>query len=291
MTSSDADDLTGHRGRLFGLAYRLLGTVADAEDVVQDVAETWARTDRSTVDDPEAWLVTVATRRSLDRLRSAQHRREAYVGPWLPEPVAHDPSETSSDPADLVAVADEVSFAMLVVLDQLSPPERVAFVLHDVFGLPFDRLASVLERSPEAARKLASRARQRVHDAVPPGGHDPVEAREVTEAFLAAARDGDLEGLVRVLHPDAVLISDGGGLVTAARRPVVGSERIARFILGLATKSYPDGRAEAVVVNGEPGFRLSLGERPIAVGTLEVREGRVRAVRFVVNPDKLRHAT
>jgi RNA polymerase sigma-70 factor, ECF subfamily len=289
VTSHRVSDLAGHRDRLFGLAYRMLGSVADAEDVVQDVGETWTRTDTETIEDPEAWLVTVTTRRCLDRLRSAQRRRETYVGPWLPEPLVTDPvrAPAEADPGAAAALADEVSYALLVVLDRLQPAERVAFVLHDVFGEPFEHVARILDRTPAAARKLASRARQRVHGAVPTATADPTEGRRVTEAFVEAVGTGDLATLLELLAPDAVLVSDGGGIVSAARRPVHGADRLARFFLGLAAKGGPEATAEPVTVNGGPGVRLWLGPHLVGVAALEIGEGRVLAVHVVTNPHKL----
>jgi RNA polymerase sigma-70 factor, ECF subfamily len=290
-TAPATDDLAGQRGRLFGLAYRLLGSVADAEDVVQDVSEVWTRTDRTTIDDPEAWLVTVTTRRCLDRLRSARRTRERYVGPWLPEPVVADPTvPPPRDPAAEVALADDVSFALLVVLDQLTPPERVAFVLHDVFGEPYGRIGEVVGRSPEATRQLASRARRRVHDAGALAAREDRRAgEELAAAFFEATSTGDLERLVSLLDPEVVLTSDGGGLAAAARRPVVGADRVARFFLGIAAKGGPDGRAELITVNGGPGASLWLGDHLVAVMGLDVADGRIRAIHAVVNPDKLHH--
>jgi RNA polymerase sigma-70 factor, ECF subfamily len=233
--------------------------------------------------------VTVTTRRCLDRLRSAQRRRETYVGPWLPEPIVTDPTRTPPeiDPADAVALADDVSYALLVVLDRLRPAERVAFVLHDVFGEPFDHVARILDRTPAAARKLASRARGHVHGAAPTAPVDPVVGRQVTEAFVEAVGTGDLAALLDLLAPDAVLVSDGGGIVSAARRPVHGAERLARFFLGLAAKGGPEARAEPVTVNSGPGVRLWLGSQLIGVAAFGVREGRVLAVHVVTNPQKL----
>lgn len=293
-TAHEAADLAGHRGRLFAVAYRLLGSVADAEDVVQDVAETWTRTDHGPIADPEAWLVTVTTRRCLDRLRSARHQRERYVGPWLPEPLltsddARSSSAPSADPADVAALADDVSFALLVVLDRLAPAERVAFVLHDVFGEPYARIAEVVDRSPEATRQLASRARRRVR-----AEHEPAlpvrdDGRRVTEAFLAATREGDLSGLMELLAPDVELVSDGGGKVRAARRPVVGSDRVARFLAGVASKADESAAIEPVTVNGGPGVCVWTHGVVLGVAAFEIVDQRIHRISFVVNPDKLRH--
>lgn len=284
-------DLAGRRGRLFAVAYRLLGSVADAEDVVQDVAEVWTRTDRDAIDDPQAWLVTVTTRRCLDRLRSARHRRERYVGPWLPEPLVTEGPSTGADPATEAELADEVSFALLVVLDELSPAERVAFVLRDVFGERYERIAEVVDRSPEAVRQLASRARRRVQDATPPPPADRAEGRRLADAFFAASRHGDLDALLGMLAPDVVLVSDGGGVVTAARRPIHGADRVGRFVLGLTSRAGDTAVVEPVTVNGSPGARLWWDGQLFGVVVLDVTEGRVSTISLVVNPDKLRHLT
>lgn len=286
-------DLAGHRGRLFGLAYRMLGSVADAEDIVQDVAETWtgtlATSGPDAITDPEAWLVTVTTRRCLDRLRSARHRREHYVGPWLPEPVVADPAATPDDPAVEVARADDVSFALLVVLDELRPAERVAFILHDVFAEPYERIAAILDRTPESARQLASRARRRVRATAPAAPADPAANRRLTDAFLAAATTGDLAALVDMLAPDVVMVSDGGGVVVAARKPMVGADLVARVFANLAARTAEDHTVEVVEVNGGRGLLVRRGETPAGVVVFESDGRAITAIRVVVNPDKLVH--
>ena len=268
------------RPRLVGVAYGLLGTVAEAEDAVQDAWIRLQRTDVTAIDDLTGWLVTTTSRLALDQLRSARHRREAYVGPWLPEPV-----ETAPDPADQVSLADSLSWAMLVVLETLTPAERAVFVLHDVFGLPFDQIAEALGRTAPACRKLASRARAQVERRRPRYDVDPDAHRRVVEAFAAAVGDGDLDRLVSLLDPDAVLTSDGGGIARAARRPVRGADRVARFFTGIAVK-HPDRVMRMTVLNGNPALMTVLGGDVDGLMTIGVRDGRITTLDLIRNPDK-----
>lgn len=274
----------GGRDRAVAIAYHVLGSVSDAEDVAQDAAAAWLATDPETVEDPEAWIAVVTTRRAIDRLRERDRRRETYVGPWLPEPRVH---AVGSDPADSAATADEVSYALLVVLDRLTPEQRVAFVLHDVFGEPFDRVGQVLGRNPAAARQLASRARRRVRDAAPPSEVDDASRWALVEAFLDACDHGDHQRLLSMLAPEAELVTDGGGVVTAARNVVVGADRVARFLLGVWTGLDPS-RVDVVSIGGDPGVVVRADGRT-TVAVPEVRHGLVTSVRIIANPDKLRH--
>jgi len=269
------------RPRLVGVAYGLLGSVSEAEDVVQDAWMRLQRTDADAIDDLTGWLVTTTSRLALDVLRSARVRREAYVGPWLPEPV-----ETAPDPADSVSLADSLSWAMLVVLETLSPAERAAFVLHDVFGLTFDEVAETLGRTPAGCRKLASRAREHVERRQPRFDVDPDEHRHVVEAFSRAVTSGDIEGLTALLDPDAVLTSDGGGVVRAARNPVRGADKIARFLTGV-TARYDDFHHQVTTVNGGPALLTVVGGEVGGITLLGIADGRIVAVDMVRNPDKL----
>ncbi|WLP89920.1 RNA polymerase sigma factor SigJ [Gordonia sp. NB41Y] len=270
------------RPRLVGVAYGLLGSVTEAEDVVQDAWIRLQRTDYEEIDDLTGWLVTTTSRLALDVLRSARHRREAYVGPWLPEPV-----ETAPDPADSVTLAESVSWAMMVVLETLSPAERTAFVLHDLFGLSFDEIATALGRSPAGCRKLASRARAHIDSRTPRFDVDPTTHHEVVEAFADAATTGDLEGLLQILDPSAVLTADGGGIVRAALRPIVGADAIARFLAGLAGQGGPAKRMRAAVVNHNPALLVFVGDELDGIVALGIAGGRVTAIDFVRNPEKL----
>ncbi|MEV4376601.1 RNA polymerase sigma factor SigJ [Streptosporangium sp. NPDC049644] len=273
-----------HRPAVFGAAYRLLGSVGDAEDVAQDVWLRAAGADLSGVEDLRAWLVTVAARRSYDILRSARVRRETYVGPWLPEPLL-----TGPDAAEPVLVDESVSMAMLLVMDRLTPPERVAFVLHDVFEVPFDRIASVLGVTPAAGRQLASRARRRVAATRRQPRASRPERERVLAAFRAAYETSDLKGLVELLHPDAVYVTDGGGKVSAARKVISGGERIAMVLSRVAGRwgLFPLVPRE---VGGELALVAYRDGRIVLVDTFDIAvDGRILAIRRVVNPDKLSH--
>jgi RNA polymerase sigma-70 factor (ECF subfamily) len=297
VTKTDvAIEFEQHRGHLTGVAYRMLGSMADAEDAVQDAWLRLQRVDRAEIEDLRGWLTTVTGRLCLDRLRSARVVREAYVGPWLPEPlVARLPDDNAPDPAELAVLDESIQLALLVVLERLTPEQRVAFVLHDVFGVPFDGVAGTLGVSAAAARQHASRARRAVHDHSPRRTAPLKEQRAVLDAFLGAARRGDLQGLVSLLDPGAELITDGGGIVQAARRPIEGAERSARFFLGILEKIRPtEWLAEQVLVNGESGAVFWI--RPPGAGTLTLAgvvtldvtpAGLVERVSVLVNPEKL----
>jgi RNA polymerase sigma-70 factor (ECF subfamily) len=268
------------RPRLIGVAYAILGTLAEAEDAVQ---EAWIRLQRSDLEEIHnlsGWLVTTTSRIALDVLRSARIRREEYVGPWLPEPV-----ETAPGPADSVSLADAVSWAMLVVLETLSPAERAAFVLHDVFGLSFNEVGEALGRAPTACRKLASRAREHVEARQPRFDVDPKAHRDVVAAFGRAATSGDIEGLLGLLDPDAVLTSDGGGVARAAPRPIHGAQEIAKFFAGIGT-SRLDLTIRSSVVNGSPALLIFDQGRITTVVALGIRDGRITTIDAVRNPQK-----
>ncbi|WP_025157715.1 RNA polymerase sigma factor SigJ [Leifsonia aquatica] len=286
-------DVIAERRHLLALGYRMLGTVAEAEDAVQETYARWYRltpSEREAIASPRAWLTRVASRVCLDVLGSARVRRESYVGPWLPEPVPSAAfgglgAGTPDDPLDRVTLDDSVSSALLVVLEAMTPAERVAFILHDVFGLPFDEIAAVVGRSPAACRQLATSARRRVAAGrerdVPREEHD-----RVVQAFGAAAAGGDLAALVAVLDPDAVLTTDGGGRVSAARRPVLGAENVARFLLGLADK-YPESVVAPRQTADGLGFEVRQEGVVTGILTFSVRAGRVADIRMMRNPDKL----
>jgi RNA polymerase sigma-70 factor (ECF subfamily) len=297
-----ARTFTEHRGHLVGVAYRLTSSVADAEDAVQ---EAWLRlaglapADRAAIRDLRGWLTTVVGRLCLDRLRSAAVRRERYVGPWLPEPlVTALPGQPGEDPLDAVVRDDGVRMAALIVLDRLSPEQRVAFVLHDAFGVPFAEIAATLNCTSDAARQYASRARRTVADADPPSRIDLAAQQDVLGRFLAALSSGDVHAVMELLHPDVVLVGDGGGKVNTARHLVVGQDKVARFILGLLKRysAGPLAAARFVLVNGDLGVVLPNhpgdADHPPLVGRvigLAVRDGGLVALYDVVNPDKLGH--
>ncbi|MCH6231118.1 RNA polymerase sigma factor SigJ [Microbacterium sp. CFH 31415] len=287
----DVDALESERRGLIGLAYRLLGTVADAEDAVQETYVRWYRMtgeERAAIRNPGAWLTRVASRVCLDMLGSARARRESYVGEWLPEPVPGESAIAASaplDPLDRVTLDDSVSTALLVVLESLTPAERVAFVLHDVFGVPFAEIAEAVGRTPDAARQLASQARRRVRERRA-GAATREEHDAVARAFADATTTGDLSALVALLDPDVVLRADGGGLVSAARRPVLGADRVARFLLGLP-HLLPEAQVEPTVTADGLAFLVTVDGRADSVMTLEVAVGRVTGVYIVRNPHKL----
>jgi RNA polymerase sigma-70 factor (ECF subfamily) len=270
----------------------MLGSMSDADDILQDVAEAWhalGPDGRAAIERPEAWLTTVCTRRALDELGTARRRRESYVGPWLPEPVL-----TSGDPADDVALADSLTLGFLVVLDRLAPLERAVFLLADVFREPFADIAVAVGRSEDACRQLASRARRRVRDErrrVTERHVDVADRSRLLHAFVAACVAGDVEGLKQLLVDDVVLMSDGGPNVRAARHPVLGPHRVSRLMLGLVGRFPADADIELREVNGEPGLLASRDGRPWMVLTTETDGERIVAIRIVLNPEKLAHLT
>ena len=282
-----AEAFEEHRGLLFSVAYRMLGAVSDAEDVVQDAWLRWSAADRAQVAEPRAYLVRVVTNTAIDRLRSARSRRESYVGPWLPEPVL-----TSPDVADDVELAESVSLAVLVVLETLSPLERAVFVLREVFAFGHAEIADVLDRTEASVRQVALRARRHVTERRPRFPADRAEQRRVTEEFMSAAVGGDIERLLAVLAPDVVLVSDGGGKRRAARRPVVGAEIVARFLANITRRPYEGVEPEAMEleiadVNGVPGVVIRGDGQVLGALAAEIDNGRIRAVHLVANPDKL----
>lgn len=288
----EPDELSGvfeaHRPRLMRLAYSTLGSLAEAEDCVQ---EAWLRLSRlddpSTVRDLRAWLTTTVGRLALDALGSARARREYQVGTWLPEPLVRDGA--TPDPADRVTLDESVSMALLVVLERLSPEQRTAFLLHDVFGLPFAEVASIVGRTPAAARQLASRARARVERGGPRFPPTTTEQQELLTAFLAACEQGDLDGLIALLAPDVVCRGDGGGKVPAFRHPLRGADRVARVLLGFARR--PPRAIWVAEVNGAPGLVAVDHRGVLSVSAFTVDGGRITAIDIVRDPAKLTTAT
>jgi len=281
----DGDPLAPHRGRLLGLAYRMLGSRSDAEDVVQDAYLRFAGA--QDVLNAEAFLVTVVTRLCLDRLKSARAQREVYVGPWLPEPV-FDADGLSADTA--TELADDLSFALLLALDRLSPLERAAFLLHDVFDTPFSEIAAMLDRTEASCRQLASRARRAVRDERPPPAATPDSHARLLQAFGEAVASGNVARLAELLRADAVALTDGGGRKTAARNPIVGAEKIARFFIGLAAKNAGhDIRIEPAMINGAFGALLYLDGELDHTMSMAISGEKIAAIYIVRNPDKLRH--
>jgi RNA polymerase sigma-70 factor (ECF subfamily) len=287
-TDTATDVFEQYRPLLLGVAYRMLGRVADAEDVVQDAWLRWSAADRAEVRAPRAYLVRVTTRLALDRLARIKSRNEAYVGPWLPEPYVTDFGDTVQDTAERAVLADSVSLAVLVVLESLSPLERAVFVLREAFGYPYAEIGAVLDRTEAAVRQLAGRARRHVEERRPRYEVDPAQRRELTERFLAAAADGDLEGLMELLAPDARLVGDSGGKAKAPLRTLESADHIGRFLIGVARRGVPDLSYRFVEVNGGFAVLVLSGDKPDSVFQLDVAEGRVQAVYIIRNPDKLR---
>jgi RNA polymerase sigma-70 factor (ECF subfamily) len=290
MTTEEVAELfEGHRSYLTAVAYRMLGTLADAEDAVQEAYLRFSRSEVSGIREPRGWLTTAISRVCLDQLGSARVRREQYVGPWLPEPLVGSDvglGMAALTPEDRVTLDESVSMAMLVVLESLSPAERTAFVLHDVLSMPYDEVAETVERSEAACRQLISRARGHIREKAPRFTVDATQQRAVVDAFLTACADGGVDTLVRVLAPEVVLRSDGGGLVSGvARRPVVGAENVARLLLGVAARhaAFPWARR----VNGATGLVFEGEDGVAGVMAFTVDAGRITEIDFVVNPEKL----
>jgi RNA polymerase sigma-70 factor (ECF subfamily) len=291
----DTDEFSAHREHLTGVAYRLLGSRNEAQDAVQEAWLRYHAADRSAIADLRGWLTTVTARICLDVLNSARVRREAYVGPWLPEPlVSRLPAGglDGADPAERVARTEQVSLALLVVLERLRPEQRVAFVLHDVFAVPFEEIATTLGTTVPAARQLASRARRAVADGDVRHHSDHAEQQRVLTAFLAAAHRGDIDGLLKVLAPDVVVIGDGGGVGRATRQPITGHLRVARFFGGLfRARDNVSVAVAPVLVNGDLGLQVEAvlpdgTEERLVIG-FAIADGRINAVFHQLNPAKL----
>ena len=289
MTTDTATDVfEEHRPVLMGVAYRMLGRVADAEDVVQEAWLRWSAADRTEVRGPRAYLVRVTTRLAIDRLRQVKARGEAYVGPWLPEPYVTDFGDTVPDTAERAVLADSVSLAVLVVLESLSPVERAVFVLREAFGYPHADIAAMLDRSEPSVRQLAGRARRRVDERRSRYEVDPAQRRELTERFLAAAAEGDLAGLMEMLAPDVRLIGDSGGKSKAPLRILETADNVGRFLVAVAGKGIPEMSFRFLELNGGPAVLILSGDTPDSVFQVDVSAGRIRSVYIVRNPDKLR---
>lgn len=273
------------RPRLLGLAYRMLGVLADAEDVVQEAWLRWDRADRGEIASPAAWLTTVTTRLCLDSIRSRERRREDYVGPWLPEPVVLEPG-----PEEQAEMADSLTLGFLTMLDRLNPVERAVLLLADVFAVPYADVAAAVGKSEVACRQIASRARRRLQSSSP-SRSNPSD-RAVVDQVLAAFFLGDTEAALARLAPEVVCVSDGGPRRRAARHPIVGPERVARFFTNLAARYREAGLSvETAVINGDPGVVISVDGVIDAVAAFEVSDGRVSAIWIVRNPEKLEHVT
>lgn len=289
MNDWAVDTFEAHRDHLLGLAYRMLGSIAEAEDIVQEAYLRWHEAETDDVADPRAYLARVVTRLGLDHLKSARVRREHYVGPWLPEPVVDADSMSAGTASEY---SDDVTVALLLALERLSPLERAAFLLHDVFDQDFSEVARTLNRSEAACRQLAARGRAHVREARPRFPVDPESADRLAAAFLAASREGDADALSALLAEDAVLRSDGGGKRHAALAPILGRDRIVRFFAGVTRKLRESGYVLTPIparINGQPGVVLRDADGIVQTMALEIRDGTIVAIDIVRNPDKLGH--
>ncbi|MFF4652100.1 RNA polymerase sigma-70 factor [Streptomyces sp. NPDC001380] len=283
-TDPATEAFVAHRNLLFTVAYEMLGSAADAEDVLQETWLRWAGVDLGTVRDRRAYLVRITTRQALGRLRTLGRRRESYVGPWLPEPLL-----TAPDVAEDVELADSVSMAMLLVLETLTPTERAVFVLREVFGLAYDEIAEAVERTPAAVRQVAHRARAHVAARRPRGAVSPAETRKALDAFRRATETGDLQGLLDVLAPDVVLVGDGGGVRQAVLRPVVGAGKVARLVVAGLGRITAAVSLRPAQVNGCPALVLRLDGAIDSVLAVRIDDGLVTGLYAVRNPEKLSH--
>jgi RNA polymerase sigma-70 factor (ECF subfamily) len=289
MTDDAATSFAPLRPRLVRIAYRMLGSLAEAEDIVQDAYIRWHKTDRAAVRDPGAFLSRTVTRLCLDQFKSARAQRETYIGPWLPEPIVEMEEDNS----------DEVTITLMMALERLSPLERAAFLLHDVFGMEFDEVAKAIEREPAACRQLAARARQHVQAARPRFPVSKEHGKDIAKAFFAASQQGDVNALRQLLAADVIAYSDGGGKAAAALNPVYGGDKVARFFAGIARKysagtapnySKPIGRPIFCTIDGLPGIMyVNEAGRAVQTTALEVEDGRIVGIYIMRNPDKLTH--
>ncbi|KAF5991526.1 MULTISPECIES: RNA polymerase sigma-70 factor [Streptomyces] len=282
VTDTATETFLAHRNLLFTVAYEMLGSAADAEDVLQETWLRWVKVDLGQVRDPRAYLVRITTRQSLNRLRTMSRRKEVYVGPWLPEPLL-----TAPDVAEDVELAESVSMAMMLVLETLSPTERAVFVLREVFDVGYDEIAAAVDKTPAAVRQIAHRARRHVdarrpREVVPSG-----RIRAALESFQRAFEARDLQGLMDVLAPEVVLVSDGGGLKQAALRPISGAEKVVRFIVGGTGKAEGTLTSDPTVVNGNPALVLRLDGEVDGIMAIRVEDARITGLYYVRNPEKL----
>ena len=282
MTASATDVFVEHRNLLFTVAYEMLGSAADAEDVLQESWLRWSEVDLEQVRDQRAYLVRIVTRLALNRMRANARRRESYVGPWLPEPLL-----TTPDVAEDVELADSVSLAMLTVLETLGPTERAVFVLREVFDFSYDEIAAAVDKKPAAVRQVASRARAHVAERRPRAETSSSERERVLASFLSAVATGDIQSLMDVLSPDIVLITDGGGFKKAALRPILGRDKVLRFLGGVS--QGVEASADVVVVNGAPALRIVVDGEIDTIATMVVEDGLVTGMYAVRNPHKLAH--
>lgn len=285
-TDPATEAFLAHRNLLFTVAYEVLGSAADAEDVLQETWLQWVKADRGQVRDQRAFLVRITTRQALNRLRTMKRRREAYVGSWLPEPLL-----TAPDVAEDAELAESVSMALMLVLETLSPTERAVFVLREVFDIDYDEIADAVDKSPAAVRQIAHRARRHVDARRPRRAASSNESRAVLESFQHAVETGDPQALLAVLAPQVVLMSDGGGIKHAALRPVTGAERVARMFAGGIGKVEGTITTEPTVINGNPALLVRLDGEIDGVMAISVENSGITGLYYVRNPEKLTHVT
>lgn len=280
---SDLPAFEEHRSYLIGLAYRMVGTLSEAEDIVQDAYLRWHRSDQSAIEEPRAWLTTTTSRLCLDYLKSARRNRETYIGPWLPEPLVTD---TSACPLGIIETAEHISMAFLTTLEKLTPEERATFLLHDVFDYSFDEIANILGKTSTSCRKTASRARSHLKDEKPRFAADIDEHLETAHKFQELLLGDDLSGLIQLFKDDIEVWTDGGGKARAALNVVRGDDKAARFFLGLARKTPSISNIELRMINGLPGFIAYEDDKLSFVTSIHVADGKIQAVHVVRNPDK-----
>ncbi|MFB8034512.1 RNA polymerase sigma-70 factor [Streptomyces sp. NPDC056004] len=281
-TDPATEAFVAHRNLLFTVAYEMLGSAADAEDVLQETWLRWVEVDPEQVRDQRAYLVRITTRQSLNRLRTLSRRKEAYVGPWLPEPVL-----TAPDVAEDVELAESVSMALMLVLETLSPTERAVFVLREVFAVDYDEIATAVEKTPAAVRQIAHRARRHVDARRPRAAVSASVSRAAVDSFRRALETGDLQGLLDVLAPDVVLLGDGGGIKQAARRPIIGADKVARYLVGGAGKQTATITISPTLANGNPAFLLRLDGVVDGVVAFRIEDAHITGLYYVRNPEKL----
>jgi RNA polymerase sigma-70 factor (ECF subfamily) len=273
------------RAHLFGLAYRMLGSAMDAEDILQEAFVRWQAASQGSIESDKAYLTTLVTRLCIDQLRSARARREEYVGPWLPEPLAISGPDM---PGDSAILAESLSIAFLVLLERLNPLERAVLLLHDVFGYSFDEIAPIVGRQTSACRQIGHRAREHIDQGRTRFRPDTAQQQQLTSSFLQACASGNLQALMELLADDVTLWSDGGGRVRAALRPIYGADKVIRFLAGALSRSPANLEARLAVFNGRPGIYSYTDGKPFGVATLDVDGGRITAIWIVNNPDKQR---
>lgn len=281
----NAQTFTQYRPLLFGIAYRMLGSVMEAEDIVQDAFLRWRETAGEEVRSPKSYLATIVTRLSIDRLRSAQIQREGYIGPWLPEPLL---TEKGKEAAEIVATAEHISMAFLVLLEKLSPVERAVFLLREVFDYDYVEIAELVDKSEANCRQIARRARQQVDTGHGRFEPSPEKQQAMVQQFIQTCATGDLPGLIRLLADDIGVYSDGGGKVTAARKPVLGRQKVATFLLNLVRQAPPDVAIQSGWINGRFGIIVYFGRTPQSVYSFELEDDKIQSMFVVVNPDKLK---